>query len=670
MPKLVQKSGYIKGGGGGGYIQYISTRDGVEKLSGQGEPTKNQKKLIAKLLRDFPDTSKLFEYDDYRISPSFTTASAFISMALDSNIHSMKEGDVYMQYISTRPGVEMLGDHGLFGRDREVSLEDAMREAQEHTGNEWTLIFSLRREDATRLGYDNAEQWRSLLLRHQGQLADAMKIPPDQLRWYAAFHDEGSHPHIHMMVWSADPKKGFLTKVGITSIRSMITNDIFQGELQTIYKKKDISYKEVTAAARKAMGEVIRQMENSICDSPSIEEKMVQLAQSLESVTGKKVYGYLKPSVKVQVDAIVDELAKLSGVAEFYEVWNKLRDEVESYYKDTPRERLPLSQQKEFRSIKNMVIREADGIRQGVFTFEDEKFEASGEDDPDQIPDEKPDDIPGEGATEGTDSANRRQNVYEMAKRYWQVKSILQDRTQPQEFRREALHALEQLWEEGYTLAAHQLGKVWRDGLCDPKNIDKAEQWFRLSAESGNSYSQYALGKLLQDEGRIPETVSWYERASEQGNQYANYRLGKLYLIGKDMPKDAEKAVEYLSASAEAGNQYAQYALGKLYLMGQDVSQDRELAEVYLTKAAEQGNEYARFLLNRMDQYQNPSAILAATRLLYHLSRIFRQNSVPPTNPVGMRIDSKRRRMIIEKRLAMGHKPDDHENQPIQNQSM
>ena len=653
MPKLVQKCGFIKGGGGAGYMKYIATREGVEKIHGRGKPTENQQRLIADLLSDFPDANELFEYEDYCANPCVSTASAFIAMAVDSNAHGMRKGDAYMRYISTRPRVEKRGDHGLFGREREVSLDAAMTEAREHTGNEWTIIFSLRREDAQRLGYDRAEQWRSLLLRHQGDIADAMKIPPDQLRWYAAFHDEGHHPHVHMMVWSIDPKQGYLTTTGIKTIRSRITGDIFQGELQTLYQKKDVSYKEVTTAAHQAMGELIRQMEGTLCDSPSIAKKMETLAQSLETVTGKKVYGYLTKPVKEQVDTIVDELAQLPEVAECYEKWNSLRDELEGYYKVKPRVHLPISQQKEFRSIKNLVIQEAENIRRGVVTFEDEALEISHEDEPVEIANEEP--------QETAYSNNKVRTVYQMASRYREAKAVLTDEEQPDELKREALHELEQLWDEGFTVAAHQLGKVWRDGLCDPKDAVQAERWFRLSAEAGNTYSQYALGKLLQGEDRVQEAVAWYQKAAAQENPYAQYRLGKLLISGKGVSKNIDQAIKYLTASAQAGNQYAQYALGKLYLIGQEVAQNRELAKAYLAASAAQGNPYAQIFLDHFDHYQNPSVWLCATKLLHQLSQIFRDNSVPPTNPSGIRIDSKRRKALMEKRLAMGHRPDDHE---------
>ena len=652
MAKLVQKSGYIKSGKAGRYMKYIATREGVEKLAGNGSVTKGQRELIQKLLHDFPDAEELFEYEDYRKTSTLGTASAFITMALDANLHEIDSESGYMQYIATRPRVQKRGAHGLFSSATAVDLTAAMSELEAHEGNVWTIIYSLRREDAARLRYDSAEAWRSLLMMHQVDLANAMKISTDNFRWYAAFHDEGHHPHIHMMVWSDDPKEGFLTKDGIASMRSKLTNTIFRDEMNQIYVRKDIAYKELTEAAQEAMRELIREMEHHICDNPVIEENMQRLVQALETTTGKKQYGYLKKPLKLLVDSIVDELAKLPEVAECYEVWNQIREELnECYGNSVPWERLPLSQRKEFRKIKNDIIREAENIRLGLLTFEDAKMR----DDPEP---EKP------------HNEHQSYRVYEQAQHYRAAKAVLQDIYALDEEHAEAVKELEQLWSEGYTVAAHQLGKFYRDDLSTLRDHAKAEMWFRLSAEAGNDFSEYALGKLLLNQEHTEEAMQWLGKAADHGNQFARYRLGKIYLTGESVPKDVEKALGYLTASAEQGNQFAQYTLGKLYLLGHDVKQDREQAKEWLTRSAAQGNEYAKFFLDRFDQFRDPSVMLAATKLLHHMGRIFRDNSVPPRNPAGMRIDSKRRRRLTEKRMAMGHKADDHEEQVQIQQTM
>ena len=363
-------------------------------------------------------------------------------------------------------------------------------------------------------------------------------------------------------------------------------------------------------------------------------------------------HGYLKKPLKQLVDTIVDMLAELPEVSECYEVWNQIHEELnECYGHSTPWERIPLSQRKEFRKIKNDIIREAENIRLGLPTFEDERMQDEPE-------------------PENQKEEHQSYSVYEQAQRYRAAKAVLQDICALDAEHAEAVKALEQLWEEGYTVAAHQLGKFYRDDLSTLRDHEKAEEWFRRSAEAGNDFSEYALGKLLLTQKRWEEALGWLGKAADHGNQFARYRLGKIYLAGESVPKDVAKALAYLTASADQGNQFAQYTLGKLYLLGRDVPPDREQAREWLIRAAAQGNEYARFFLDHFDQFRDPSVMLAASKLLHHMSRIFQNNSIPPVNPAGIRIDSKRRRRLMEKRMAMGHKADDHEEQTQYQQSM
>ena len=308
MSKLIQKAGFLNPKRAGRYMNYIATRDGVELL--------------------------------------------------DENADS-----IYMRYIATRPRAEKHGEHGLFGAEDAVDLEKTMDELKEHEGNVWTIIYSLRREDAARLGYDNAASWRALLRSKQADFAEAMQIPPLQLRWYAAFHDEGDHPHIHMMLWSDDPKYGFLRKDKLLHLQSILTNMIYADELKAVYVQKDIAYKDVTGAARETMRRIVDRLETVEDPPESIQQKLLELALELRTVSGKKQYGYLKKPLKDKVDSIVDELEKLHEVAAYYAVWNDLRDTLEGYYKNRPRQHNPLSQQKEFHAIKNAIIQEAERLR-------------------------------------------------------------------------------------------------------------------------------------------------------------------------------------------------------------------------------------------------------------------------------------------------------------------
>ena len=308
MSKLIQKAGFLNPNRAGRYMNYIATRDGVELL--------------------------------------------------DENADS-----IYMRYIATRPRAEKHGEHGLFGAEDAVDLEKTLGELKAHEGNVWTIIYSLRREDAARLGYDNAASWRALLRSKQADFAEAMQIPPLQLRWYAAIHDEGDHPHIHMMLWSDDPKYGFLRKDKLLHLQSILTNMIYADELKEVYIKKDIAYKDVTGAARETMRRIVDQLETVENPPESIRQKLIELALELHTVNGKKQYGYLKKPLKDMVDSIVDELEKMPEVAAYYSVWNGLRDTLEGYYKSKPRQHNPLSQQKEFRAIKNAIIQEAERLR-------------------------------------------------------------------------------------------------------------------------------------------------------------------------------------------------------------------------------------------------------------------------------------------------------------------
>ena len=343
-------------------MKYIATREGVEALTGKGPTTEKQKELVAKLLKDFPDMRDSFEYEDYKQAPTLHTASALISAALDSHMQNLQSENGYLRYIATRPGAEKHGAHGLFGRQENTNLTAAMHDLTAHDGNVWTIIYSLHREDAERLGYNNAAAWRKLLVSQQNKFAEAFHIPASALHWYAAYHDADTHPHIHMMVWT--DQETVLKRDAVVKLRSVMTNSIFQAELENLYIRKNAAYKDVTEAARAVMHDLVDRIEFTSEVPASIQQKLLELALELRTVGGKKQYGYLKKPLKDKVDDIVDELEKLPEVAAYYAVWNGVRDTLEGYYKNRPRQHNPLSQQKEFRAIKNTIIQEAERLRQ------------------------------------------------------------------------------------------------------------------------------------------------------------------------------------------------------------------------------------------------------------------------------------------------------------------
>ena len=382
MAGLIVKSPYLKCGGNSsvsGYLRYIGTRERVEIIPDDRPPTRKQEQLITKLTRDFPEAKELGEYSDYKDKPTKANASVFITRALEENWSQVQQSDGYMKYIATRPRAERLGDHGLFGDEETVNLEQAMRELDQYNGNVWTHILSLKREDAARLGYDNAKAWRNLLRANRNEIAAAMNIQPNHFRWYAAFHDEGKHPHVHMMAWSVKPGQAHLDRDGIRHMKSQLTNDIFQQELLHVYEQKSVSRDELVKETRKVMLELSRQMRETVCEHTQAEQMIWKLSRQLGEVKGKKSYGYLPRPMKRQVDEIVDQLERISVVNECYQKWWELQCQVNAFYAEKKQQRPPLSRQKEFRAIKNAVIREAENIRLGQVTFEDEKMEERGE---------------------------------------------------------------------------------------------------------------------------------------------------------------------------------------------------------------------------------------------------------------------------------------------------
>ena len=644
MARLIVKSPYIKCGGGnsaGGYMRYIATRERVELIQNDRPPTRKQEQLIAKLVKDFPDAKEMGEYGDYQEHPTKANASAFISQALEENWSDVQKSDGYMKYIATRPRAERLGAHGLFGDKDGVELDKAMAELENYTGNVWTHIISLKREDAERLGYDNARAWRNLLRAHRNDIAAAMNIPPQDFRWYAAFHDEGDHPHVHMMAWSVKPGQAYLSQDGIRQIKSKLTNDIFQQEMLHLYEQKTISCDQLVQEARQAMRELVQQMRTRICDHPEAERLMQELVLQLETVKGKKSYGYLPKKQKALVDEIVDQMEQLPTVAECYEQWWQLQGQVEDFYSEKERHRPPLSRQKEFRQIKNAVIQEAETIRLGKITFEDETLDLRQGDEVDN------------GKDVSWDFRTLRMDV--------------QDEYSSLAERDDAVESMRELAENGDIHAQYFMGELYRDGPLLPPDWVMARYWFDKAAKQGYAAAQYALGKLyLSDDASVhdPELgIQWLEYAAYNGNHYASYRLGKEYLKGESVRRDTRKAMNHIYTSAQAGNLHAQYLLGKLLLQGKVVERDKEAGIQWLSQAAEQGHSYAQCLLERQSASTAPEVFLAVTRLLHHMANIFQDNSLPQSGTGLTHIDRKRRQELREKRLVHGHKEDDHEEQ-------
>lgn len=366
MPRIIMKSPYIKPNSKthiGNYVSYIATRDGVEKADSTQkfmEATSVQKKIINKLLIDYPDSKDLYEYQDYLDKPNRGNADELILRIAEAHAELFGDREKYISYIAQRPRVEKISSHGLFTDGGvPIVLSDVQKEVAESKSNVWTHIISLKREDAERLGYNNAKAWMNLIRSQRNMIAENMKISPENFRWYAAFHNEGHHPHIHMIAYSTKPNEAYLTEKGIENIKSNLAKVIFRQDLISIYQKQTEYRDRLRAEARDIVEDLVSKINSEIYISASIQHKLLELADRLSKTKGKKVYGYLKPDVKAIVDSIVEELASDDRIKKLYDLWYEQKENTIRTYTDEMPDRIPLAQNKEFKSIKNAVIKEA-----------------------------------------------------------------------------------------------------------------------------------------------------------------------------------------------------------------------------------------------------------------------------------------------------------------------
>ena len=366
MAKLVTKFKYLKPNrkvSAGGYAKYIATHEGVEKIDDTKKfapATEKQKNLIEKIIKDFPDSKDMFEYADYLKKQNQGSASDFISRVMEDYAYEISGRKAYTDYIATRPRAERFGSHGLFTDDCvQVQLSKVTQELDRHKGNIWTAIISIRREDAERLGFNTGTRWRDMLRTQTEALAKNLKIPIKNLRWYAAFHNESHHPHVHLIAYSTVENEGYLTQKGVENFRSSFAKDIFQQDLLCIYERQSEHRDKLRAEARDIAEDLVSKINSEIYISASIQHKLLELADRLSKTKGKKVYGYLKPDVKALVDSIVEELANDGRIKKLYALWYEQKENTIRTYTDEMPDRIPLVQNKDFKSIKNAVIKEA-----------------------------------------------------------------------------------------------------------------------------------------------------------------------------------------------------------------------------------------------------------------------------------------------------------------------
>ncbi len=737
MSKLVTKFKYLKPGRkkkAGGYAKYIGTREGVEIVDETHKDvpaTRKQKEIITKLMEDYPECMEMIEYEDFQANPTVGNASEFITRAVEENMDDLQDTKTYADYIATRPRAQRFGAHGLFSdAGEQVILSKVSDELNHYEGNVWTVIISLRREDAERLGYNHGERWRDLLRAHTQEMSEQFHIPMEDLRWYAAFHDESHHPHCHLMVYSANPKEGYLSKLGFHALRESLIKEIFAQDLYTEYEAQTQHRDSLRTYSRETVAEIVARINEGTYDNPAIEEKLLSLANRLSSLGGRKVYGYLPADAKAMVDAIVNELEKDERIAALYDLWYVRKENiVRMYSKDMP-ERVALRDNIEFKPIKNAIIQEAMNI-----VLNRDAVEENSEED-NLTPEAPPED---DSEAEKVDPP-KIENEFLLLLRQahagskWAQYSIakkLLDKDSEHHDTGAAVDWLIKSAEQGYTVAKYKLGKMFLHGDQVQKNIPYALRWLEDAVEDHNQYAEYLLGKTLlrgedveQDITRgesllrrsanqrnriaqytlgkmlldghlllqnIPEALTLIKAAADQGFPVAQYVIGKMLYQGELLPKDTLGALDYLEAAAEKQNAYAaylaakirlteedykditkiirnfeiaakngndcaEYQLGKLYLYGKEVDQDREKAIDYLIRAAEHGNQYAAQLLKSMQSNRNWSAALGSLRLLQAISRIFQRKMEDERRGGGTYVDRKLRRKIEEKKQAQGLK--------------
>ena len=606
MAKLITKFKYLKPNARqsvGGYAKYIATREGVDKIDRSytlAPSSQRQQQLIEKILKDFPDSREMLEYEDYLKEPTVGNASEFITRALEDNAYEVMQTKTYADYIATRPRAERFGTHGLFTDDgKPVKLSEVSDELNHHGGNVWTVIISLRREDAERLGYNHGERWRDMLRTKTTAIAKSFKVPMEDLRWYAAFHNESHHPHVHLMVYSAQSQKPYLSRQALMSLRSSFARDIFQDDLREIYDRQTEHRDELRLHSRELIAEIVEKINSGVYDNTKVEGMLKDLADRLYRTGGKKQYGYLKPELKAIVNRIVTELASDERIATLYDLWYEQREAVLKIYTDELPERVPLVDNDEFKTVKNAVITEAMNILAQI-TPVDETMDDF------VVEDTEPEPVEVEAAEREAKTVapkTDRQTQVDMWRYYRQAKELL-DRDSEDYDPNRAVDLLIDSAKLGCDVAKYRLGKMFLRGEDVAKNTDYALRWLEDAVADGNQYAEYLLGKTLlrgeDAEQDLPRAEDLLKRSSDKGNRYAKYALGKAYLEGLLLLQDIPEAIRLLTESADRGFAPAQYLMGKLLYQGEVIPQDLQRAIDYLERASGQDNPYAAYLAGKL----------------------------------------------------------------------
>lgn len=613
MSQLIVTSRYLKSGNQKNktkrrnYTKYIATRETVEIRSQKfvdrnANATKNQEQLINDLINDFPESKRYLEYEDYEREPTIENAGELISTIVERNADVVGNRQNFVGYMAMRPGVEKRGSHGLFNEKNEpIILNQAANEIAEHKGNVWSHVVSLRREDAVRLGYDNSDAWRELVKRHISDIAKAQNIPLCNLKWYAAYHDTTHHPHIHLLVYSTNPKQGFLTKAGIDKIRSAFANDIFHDDLQSIYQEQTVSRDELKAVSKNEFESIVNIIASNDHTDPQLEELIRKLYIQLQNVKGKKVYGYLPKEIKETVNKIFSELAKDENIRQLYDKWCSLERLKYKTYTLKETELPELSANKVFQPLRNMIIRTVLNMK----PF-DANTEIEGSEPNDEYFDNTPqnmsplfDEAEPLAEKETDESAAAIKNYIKWNDQYKKACKLIYGKDAKLNDFKKAEQLLLSESQRGNVLAVYDLGKLYSTDKLGERNEEtsiakytRALQGF-LQIEPNSKklkpYVQYRIGKMfcygLGTEQDYEKAFEWFERSAKQKNKFAQFSLANLYYYGSGVEKDLSQAFLWYQRSSSQGQPYAAYSIAQMYRYGEYVTKDNDTAQRYYKQA-------------------------------------------------------------------------------------
>ena len=589
------------------YTKYIATRETVEvrdqnTIDRNDNATKNQKELIDDLLSDFPEAKRYLEYEDFKANPTVENASELISTIIERNADIIGNRQNFVGYMAMRPGVEKRGSHGLFNeKDEPIILNQAANEIAEHKGNVWSHVVSLRREDAVRLGFDNSDAWRELVKRHISDIAKAQNIPLCNLKWYAAYHDTTHHPHIHLLVYSTNPKQGFLTKAGIDKVRSVFANDIFHDDLQSIYQEQTVSRDELKAVSKNEFESIVNMIASNDHTDPQLEELIRKLYIQLQNVKGKKVYGYLPMEIKETVNKIFSELAKDENIQQLYEKWCGLERLKYKTYTQKKTELPKLADNKVFQPVRNMIIRTVLNMK----PF-DANTEIEGSEPNDEYFDNTPqnmsplfDEAEPLAETETDESAAAIKYYIKWNDQYKKACKLIYGKDAKLNDFKKAGQLLLSESQRGNVLADYDLGKLYSTDKLGERNEEmsvakytRALQGFlRIEPNSKKlkPYVQYRIGKMfcygLGTEQDYQKAFEWFERSAKQKNKFAQFSLANLYYYGSGIEKDLSQAFLWYQRASSQGQPYAAYSIAQMYRYGEYVTKDNDTAQRYYQQA-------------------------------------------------------------------------------------